>query len=205
MANRLKMAEVQAILTLHARGWSFRRIGRELGVHRETAARYVQLAEASPEDGSEDGSGQNRPNLPAGSGGQNRPNLPTGSDSQNRPYPPTGSGPQSLAEPHREFILECLDRGLSCQRIWQDLKTEHAFEGSYDSVKRFARRLRRRGPLPFRRMECAPGEEAQIDFGTGVPIITSDGRRRRTHVFRRTSFAASRTPSGTSAVCPRRW
>ncbi len=172
MANQLKMAEVQAILTLRARGWSFRRIGRALGVHRETAARYVQLAEASPDDGSGDGSGENRPN------------LPTGLDGQNRSNPPTGSGPQSLAEPHRAFILECLDRGLSCQRIWQDLKTEHAFEGSYDSIKRFARRSRTHGPLPFRRMECTPGEEAQIDFGTGAPIVAPDGKRRRTHVFR---------------------
>ncbi|MCH7994740.1 MAG: IS21 family transposase [Planctomycetes bacterium] len=36
----------------------------------------------------------------------------------------------------------------------------------------------------FRRMECEPGEEAQIDFGTGAPIITPDGKRRRTHVLR---------------------
>ena len=69
------------------------------------AARYVRRAEASPEGDSGDGSDQNRPNLPA------------------------GSGPQSLAEPHREFILECLDRGLSCQRIRQDLQTEHVFAG----------------------------------------------------------------------------
>jgi IstB-like ATP binding protein len=45
VANQLKMAKVHTILTLRARGWSFRRIGRELGVHRETAARYARLAE----------------------------------------------------------------------------------------------------------------------------------------------------------------
>ena len=47
VANRLKMSEVHAILTLRARGWSFRRIGWELGVHRETAARHVRLQEAA--------------------------------------------------------------------------------------------------------------------------------------------------------------
>lgn len=184
MANRLKMAEVHAILTLRARGWSFRRIGRELGVHRETAARYVRLAELCRGDSAGGEPDQNRPNPPTGSGGQNQPNLPAGWDEQNRPDPPTGSGPQSLAEPHRAFVLECLDRGLSFQRIWQDLKTEHAFTGSYDSVKRFARRLQSRSELPFRRMECGPGEQAQIDFGTGAPVVTPDGKRRRTHVFR---------------------
>jgi hypothetical protein len=33
-------------------------------------------------------------------------------------------------------------------------------------------------------MECAPGAEAQVDFGTGAPVIGADGRRRKTHVFR---------------------
>ena len=98
--------------------------------------------------------------------------------------PARRSGPASTAEPHREAIIEGLERGLSCQRIWQDLQAEHGFAGSYDSVKRFARRLRSSTPLPFRRMECAPGDEAQIDFGTGAPVITPEGKRRRTHVFR---------------------
>ena len=43
MANQLKMAEVHSILTLHKRGWSFRRIGRDLGIHRETAHRLGDL------------------------------------------------------------------------------------------------------------------------------------------------------------------
>ena len=44
MANRLKMAQVQSILTLHERGWSQRRIAVELDVDRETVSRYVELA-----------------------------------------------------------------------------------------------------------------------------------------------------------------
>jgi hypothetical protein len=70
-------------------------------------------------------------------------------------------------------------RGLSYPRIWQDLQAEHGFAGGYDSIKRFARRLQATRPLPFRRMECAPGEEAQVDLGTGAPVIAPDGRRRR--------------------------
>jgi hypothetical protein len=41
MANRLKMAKVNSVLRLHAQGWSYRRIAAELGIHRETVARYV--------------------------------------------------------------------------------------------------------------------------------------------------------------------
>ena len=33
-------------------------------------------------------------------------------------------------------------------------------------------------------MECGPGEEAQVDFGRGAPILQPNGKRRRPHVFR---------------------
>jgi hypothetical protein len=33
-------------------------------------------------------------------------------------------------------------------------------------------------------MECGPGEEAQLDFGRGAPVIGAGGRRRRTWFFR---------------------
>jgi hypothetical protein len=73
---------------------------------------------------------------------------------------------------------------LSAQRIYQDLTSEHSFQGSYYTVRRFVRRLVPVHELPFRRLECEPGDEAQVDFGTGAPVITPDGKRRRTHVFR---------------------
>jgi transposase len=61
---------------------------------------------------------------------------------------------------------------------------EQGFAGKYDSVKRFVRRLTQCQPLPFRRMETPPGEEAQVDFGTGAWVVAPDGKRRKTHVFR---------------------
>ncbi len=36
MANKLKMATIQAIIALHQRGLSNRRIARELGIDRQT-------------------------------------------------------------------------------------------------------------------------------------------------------------------------
>lgn len=38
-------------------------------------------------------------------------------------------------------------------------------------------------PQAVQRLECAPGEEAQVDFGLGAPILV-DGRKRRSWVFR---------------------
>jgi DNA-binding XRE family transcriptional regulator len=41
VANRLKMAIVSSILTLRKRGWSQRKIARELGVSRTTVRRHL--------------------------------------------------------------------------------------------------------------------------------------------------------------------
>jgi hypothetical protein len=90
----------------------------------------------------------------------------------------------SCCEPWRDVILGKLEAGLTAQRIYQDLMTGYGFPGKYHSVRRFVRRLTHSQPLPFRRMECAPGAEAQVDFGRGIPITGPDGKRRHTHVFR---------------------
>jgi transposase len=178
------MAKVQSILTLREQGLSFRAIGRLLGVHRETVSRHVRLASSS-----DAGGGQNRPNPPTGSGGQargatgdqTRPNLPAGSSHLD---PLSRTGPVSRCQPYRAVILGKLDQGLSAQRIWQDLRDEHGFGHGYDSVKRFIHRLKGATPLPFRRLECEPGAQAQVDFGTGAPVVEAEGCRRKTHVFR---------------------
>lgn len=43
--NEIKMDTRDAILGLFRQGWSRRRIARELGVHRKTVARHINLAE----------------------------------------------------------------------------------------------------------------------------------------------------------------
>ena len=48
MSNLLKVAMIDVILSLHRRNWSQRRITRELGINRETVARYLKQAEAAP-------------------------------------------------------------------------------------------------------------------------------------------------------------
>jgi transposase len=61
----------------------------------------------------------------------------------------------------------------------------HGFAGKYASVKRFVRKLRG-STTPEARVviETAPGEEAQVDYGTG-PMVRdpNTGRYRRTRLF----------------------
>jgi transposase len=174
MANRLKMAEHNAILGLARLGWSFRRIAAEVGVDRETVARHVKAARGNPP-------ASNAAISITGSD----PAAGTGPPDPNAAIPiPGAAGQRSRCAPVRAGIQAQLERGLTAQRIWQDLKAEHGFDGSYQSVQRFVKRLRATTPLPFRRMESGPGEQAQIDFGRGAPIITPDGRRQRPHLLR---------------------
>ena len=175
MANVLKVAVVHAIIGLLDQGWSYRRIARELGVHRETVARYDRLrlrAVSKPANataGSDPGNNSKPANVTPGSIGLEVPDR--------------SLGPPSRCQPYEDVIKAKLDQGLSAQRIYQDIVTEESFEGSYSSVKRFVRRLGGGTPLPFRRMECDPGHEAQVDFGSGAWIV-EDGKKRRAHVLR---------------------
>jgi transposase len=214
MANKLKMAMVQAIQQLLAANWSQRRIARQLGIDRGTVARFVQSLRSDPNaaisPAGSDGSNAATfpgPPAPGGSesgrsegvdfeGGSKAAISPAGSDdgavvaggaNRAKPAEPgtdASPGRRSDCEAYRDLIQAKLDQGLSAQRIFQDLVGDHQAQVSYDSVKRFVRRLGAKTPLPFRRMECAPGEEAQVDFGTGAPLIDADGKRRKTYVFR---------------------
>lgn len=176
MANLLKVAKVSSIHELHAQGWSRRRIARELGVSRGAVSRHLRSA----------GGPASRVTDEAGANGAK---APTGSDdpadaSNEATSPEAPSGVRSLCEPFRSVILAKLEAGLSAQRIFQDLVSDHGFAGKYYSVRRYVSRLGKTTPLPFRRMEVAPGHEAQIDFGRGAPLLAADGRRRKTHVIR---------------------
>jgi transposase len=203
MANRLKMAKIDAVLHLHKQHWSIRRIAKELGISRKAVARHIRLGqqaskvarapigsgdiivgakEATPEGGAHDSNSADQQDNPEQS---KVARAPIGSAEVGATASSAASRHQpSLCAPWRDVITTMLESGLTAQRIYQDLVSDHGFVGGYPSVRRFVRRLEQGQPLPFRRLECAAGEEAQVDFGTGARIRQADGKQRRTHVFR---------------------
>lgn len=146
MSNITKMEIQQSIITLFSRGWSERRIARELGIHRQTVKRYVSGSECT--------------------------NVHTGK-----------TNCRSHCEPHRERIKEWRESALSIERIHQDLKTAYGFTGSYYSVRRFVKSLEIDEPARVHRMECEPGQEAQIDYGTLYLPIGENRRLKKVHVL----------------------
>jgi transposase len=161
MTNVLKLSHQEAISSLHQKGWSDRRIARELGINRRTVNRYgpkCTIATTGPEE-------VNGPKCTISTAGKPR-------------------GRKSQCEPLVDSIKAKVEMGLSAQRIFQDLVEENGFEDSYESVKRFVRKLRVMEPARVWRMECQPGEEMQVDFGLGAPIEDVEGKARRSWVFR---------------------
>jgi hypothetical protein len=90
----------------------------------------------------------------------------------------------SACEPYREAIELGLSRGRNARAIWQDLVSEYGFASSYQSVQRFVRK-RRGAQVPEARVVIvtAPGQEAQVDYGTGPMVRDPESRKyRRTRV-----------------------
>jgi transposase len=91
----------------------------------------------------------------------------------------------STCEPYREIIELGLSRDRNAMAIWQDLVSDYGFQGGYQSVRRFAYKLRG-APVPQARavILTVPGEEGQVDYGSG-PMVREpqSGKYRRTRLF----------------------
>ena len=181
MANQLAMDKVQAIKSLRASGMTERRIARTLGISRKAVRRHLGHLEQNPSKDTKAPTGK----------------APTGSVDSKDTKAPTGSGDlnsglksaltetsRSLCAAYQEAILSKLEQGLTAQRIFQDLRDEQGFSGKYHSVRRYVRRLSQQSELAFRRIEVEPGQEMQVDYGTGARCRDQEGKLCRTHVFR---------------------
>jgi len=183
------MTKRQQVIALLALGWSFRRIERETKVRRETVSRYARLGDSNPAKvfpGSEDvGGGEVQDS--AGVEGPNAAKVTAGPwANAAKVFPGSSLPPRSAAGRYEQTIREKLGQGLTAQRIWQDLVEDFGYGYSYESVKRYVRRLE-----PERRavgvMTSLPGEEAQVDFFQGPPTLDGrSGQWRRPWVFRMT-------------------
>jgi transposase len=199
VSNVLKEEKKQQIIALGRLGWSLRRIEREVGVRRETISPYLKeagivlrLPRGRLLPAANEVTIDSVAPKPASAAGQVTPDscadavLPAMAPPE--PPPPPQPGPRSSAsvcEPHRESIQAELSKGRNAKAIWQDLVDRSGFAGGYQSVKRFVRGLVGKSAAESCAViETAPGEEAQVDYGTG-PLVRDahTGKYRRTRLF----------------------
>jgi len=201
MSHVLSREKREQVIALGRLGWSLRRIEQATGVRRETASEYLRTAgialrrpggwgrhspsKAAIDPITDSGSENSKPaiNLITDSGGvEAKPAIEVITDF---PSQKSGCGPASSCAPYRELIAVELERGRNSMGIWQDLVDSHGFGGGYQSVRRFVLKLRG-AVLPEARaiIQTAPGEECQVDYGTGPMVRDPDtGKYRRTRLF----------------------
>jgi transposase len=72
--------------------------------------------------------------------------------------------------------LQQVVRPANVRALYDWLRQEHAYHGSYKSVLRFVRgRYGKPRLRPFRRVETPPGAQAQVDWGTFGGVDVGDG------------------------------
>lgn len=191
MANRLKMVQKELLFALFSDNWSIRKINKTLGIHRVTIARYKEewLKSQSAKSSLPSPPGNSDP--PLNSYTNTSESVPPGKNQvptegvvhfQVPTDPVSESVSKSKAAVFDEKIKEKLGRGQHARSIFQDLVIEDDFQGSYDSVKRYVRKIKHRTPELYARIETPPGYEAQIDFGEGASTL-QDGKYKVPWVF----------------------
>lgn len=97
-----------------------------------------------------------------------------------KPLPPQNV---STVEPYRELGVKLRQENVEMAAIRERLK-ERGYEGSDYGVRRFVQSLEPAALEVTVRVECQPGEEAQVDWGyAGMRLDTETGAQRRAWTF----------------------
>lgn len=165
--RRLMTLDVRELVHRLRAGQKDRAIAREVGINRKTVAKYRDLAR---QYGLFEG-----PLLSAADLDQLLSRMV-----------PEFRLPRQLfkAASHRTVIAELRRQGVEMKAVYQRLHEDHGFEGSYSSLRRYILYLEQTEPTAFVRLETAPGEEAQVDFGSAGRMIDPEtGELKKAWVF----------------------
>jgi transposase len=185
VSNVLSQEKKLQVIALGQLGWALRRIEETTGVRRETASKYLKAAGIALR-----GPRQRRPPAPSSRAPDAKPAsrvevITDFGGGLEAPRPSGRSPTASACEVYREAVELGLSRDRNAMAIYQDLVDSCGFTGSYQSVQRFVRKLRgAQTPETRAVITTAPGEESQVDYGSGPMVRDPDsGKYRRTRLF----------------------
>ena len=164
--ERLHMNHIREIIHRLQQGQSGREIAKDLRVSRHTVGKYYQMAK---QEGYLDGS-QSLPSSKELMAKIGSPQMPP--------------SPESSVAPYKEIVERFLGEGVEKMAILARLRDDYGYRGTYSSLWRFVDRLRPPQPEAFIRVHTAPGEEAQVDFGSvGSLFDPRQNRLRSAYAF----------------------
>lgn len=164
--ERLHMNHLRDLIHRLRGGESERRIARDMQLSRPTVHKYHLLAQQE---------------------GYLDPEQPLPDDRTLQAA--LGPGPQppkipSTLEPHRAVVKHFIDQGVEMTAIWQRLKDNYGYTGSYSAVRRFVSHLAPTPSTAYVRVHTEPGDEMQVDFGSvGSLYDPATGRIRTAFAF----------------------
>lgn len=145
--EKLGTMDIHAMLRAVRAGKSNRYIADNLGVDRRTVSKYRQVFE--------------RQNLLNGE----LPELEQLNRLVAEQLPNKEKGRPSSIETWAQPIQQYVDKGLTPRLVYQKLSEDPRFSASESAIYRYVRKLRPPAVQATIRVETAPGQEGQVDFG----------------------------------------
>jgi hypothetical protein len=164
--ERIHMNQMRDLIQRLKMGESERRIAQDMQVSRPTIHKYHELAKQAGY-------------LEKGAGIPNDETL----------QKVLGPGPKppkivSSLEPYGEVVKTLRNQEVEMVAIWQRLKADYQYTGSYSAVRRYVAHLEPAPVEAYVRVHTSAGEEMQVDFGTVGPLYDpASGQIRTAYAF----------------------
>jgi transposase len=164
--ERIHMNHLRDLIRRLRAGESERRIARDMKISRPTVHKYYELAKQQ---------------------GYLEEEVVVPNDETLQAV--LGPGPQppkiaSSLEGYGEMVKTLRKQEVEMVAIWQRLKDNYGYTGSYSSVRRYVAHLEPEPAKAYTRVHTAAGEEMQVDFGSVGPLFDpSSGRIRTAYAF----------------------
>ena len=164
--ERIHMNHLRDLIRRLRAGESERRIAQDMQISRPTVHKYHELCkkEGYLEAGNE---------------------IPADEILQSA----LGPGPQppkiaSGVEQFGEIVKTLRQQEVEMVAIWQRLKDNYGYKGSYSAIRRYVHQLEPKKLDAYTRVQTSPGQEMQVDFGeVGQLYDPSSGNIRTAYVF----------------------
>lgn len=138
----VEMADIERIRWLaHVKGWSLRRIAKELNLNRRTVTKWL-----------------------------NRTDVPTYNRIEPVIAPRLGEYHEQIQQWLREDVQRPPKQRHTARRIFERLRDERGYGGSESSVRRYVAKVKQKPTAAFVPLEFDPAE-AQADFGEASVVI----------------------------------
>ena len=164
--ERIHMNHLRDLIHRLRIGESERRIGLDMKISRQSVHKYHELAKQF-------GFLEKNTSLPD-------------NETLQKALGPSPQPPRKVSslEAYGEIVKTMRKQEVEMVAIWQRLRDNYGYSGSYSSVRRYVSHFEIEPNEAYTRVHTLPGEELQVDFGTVGKLFDPDsGQLRTAYVF----------------------